>query len=143
MEVLKNGDFIVPKIYDSELKLVVYMDSMICSPCAIKRMNLWNDLLEDTKKYDGRLSFYFIFSPKKKDESKLRFAFKNTLFDYPVILDNVYEFKKKNPHLPQNSQLHTFLLDKENKVILVGNPLINIKIEEMFYKIIEEELREG
>lgn len=36
--------------------------------------------------------------------------------------------------------LHTFLLDEDNKVILVGNPLHNKKIEEMFYKIVEEKL---
>ena len=36
--------------------------------------------------------------------------------------------------------LHTFLLDEDDNVILVGSPLHNRKIEEMFYKIVEERL---
>ena len=31
-------------------------------------------------------------------------------------------------------------LDKNNNVILVGNPMQNKRIEEMFYKIVEEKL---
>ena len=45
-----------------------------------------------------------------------------------------------NPHLPKNKALHTFLLDENNNVILVGDPLHNKKIEEMFYKIVKEKL---
>lgn len=35
---------------------------------------------------------------------------------------------------------HTFLLDEDNNVLLVGNPLENKKIEEMFWQIVEEKL---
>ena len=62
------------------------------------------------------------------------------MFDYPILLDTLREFEKLNPHLPKNRALHTFLLDENNNVILVGNPLHNKKIEEMFYKIVEEKL---
>ena len=52
--------------------------------------------------------------------------------------DREGQFEKLNPHLPKNKVLHTFLLDENNNVILVGNPLHNKKIEKMFYKIVEE-----
>lgn len=65
---------------------------------------------------------------------------KNNSLDYPVLLDTLGEFEKLNPHLPKNKALHTFLLDENNNVILVGNPLHNKKIEEMFNKIVEEKL---
>lgn len=64
----------------------------------------------------------------------------NTKFDYPILLDSLGEFERLNPHLPQNKALHTFLLDENNNVLLVGNPLHNKKIEEMFYKVVEEKL---
>ncbi len=35
---------------------------------------------------------------------------------------------------------HTFLLDENNNVLLVGNSLENEKIEEMFWQILEEKL---
>ena len=65
---------------------------------------------------------------------------KNVKFNYPILLDTLGEFEKLNPHLPKNHLLHTFLLDENNRVVLVGNPLRNKKIEEMFYKIVEEKL---
>ena len=56
------------------------------------------------------------------------------------MLDTLKEFERLNPHLPKNRALHTFLLDENNRVILVGNPSRNEKIKEMFYKIVEEKL---
>ena len=37
-------------------------------------------------------------------------------------------------------RFHTFLLDENNNVLLVGNPLDNEKIEEMFWQIVEKKL---
>ena len=36
--------------------------------------------------------------------------------------------------------MHTFLLDRDDNVLLVGNPIWNEKIEEMFWQIVEERL---
>ena len=65
---------------------------------------------------------------------------KNSRVNYPIILDTLGQFAKLNPHLPKNKALHTFLLDENNNVILVGNPLHNKKIKEMFYRIVEDRL---
>ena len=34
--------------------------------------------------------------------------------------------------------MHSFLLDENDSVLLVGNPVRNKKIEELFFKILEE-----
>ncbi|MFI3306556.1 MAG: hypothetical protein R3Y68_08625 [Rikenellaceae bacterium] len=64
------------------------------------------------------------------------------MFDYPIIIDSIGEFERLNPHLPKNKAMHTFLLDENNNVVLVGNPLNNPKIEKMFKEIVEEKLDE-
>lgn len=125
---------------DGRLKLLVYTDSVECSSCAINKMFLWNSLIEYSKAYKGNLKFYFIFSPKKQDEESVRIALHSNAFDYPVLIDTLGEFEKLNPHLPKNKTLHTFLLDENNNVILVGNPLYNKKIEQMFYDMIKKRL---
>jgi len=122
------------------LKYVVYNDSLDCTSCAINKMYLWNDFIEYAKPYNGRLKYFFIYSPSKKNCKNVEFILKNGNFNYPILLDTLNEFAKLNPHLPKNRVLHTFLLDDDNKVILVGNPLYNGKIEKMFYKIVEERL---
>lgn len=37
---------------------------------------------------------------------------------------------------PLESNLHTFLLDKNNRVIAVGNPVYNPKIKKLYFNII-------
>ena len=41
-----------------------------------------------------------------------------------------------NMHLPDNNMLHSFLLDKENRVVLVGSPLQNDKMEKLFWELL-------
>lgn len=105
-----------------------------------QHINSWKPLINYAKRFDDRLRFCFIFSPQKKDLFDTKLLIVRQMFDYPILLDTLREFEKLNPHLPKNRALHTFLLDENNNVILVGNPLHNKKIEEMFYKIVEEKL---
>ena len=125
---------------DGRLKLLVYTDSTGCSSCTINKMYMWDSLIEYSKVYKGNLKFYFIFSPGKQDEESVRIALQSHAFDYPVLIDTLGEFEKLNPHLPENKALHTFLLDENNNVILVGNPLYNKKIEQMFYDMTKKRL---
>lgn len=73
----------------------------------------------------------------KREVRSTELLIANTNFDYPILIDTLGEFERLNPHLPKNQALHTFLLDENNRVILVGNPLRNKKIKEMFYKRVE------
>ena len=124
-----------------EIECIVYSDSVSCTPCAINKMYLWNSFLDYSKSYNGQLNFYFIFCPARKDFQEMKLALiKNSRFNYPIILDTLGQFAKLNPHLPKNKALHTFLLDENNNVILVGNPLHNKKIKEMFDQIVEDRL---
>jgi len=43
-------------------------------------------------------------------------------------------FERLNPHLPKDERFHTFLLDENNKVILVGYPVNNPKLKELYLK---------
>ena len=138
--IVGGKDTLMSDHMDSEFKLVVYTDSTECNSCEIQKMYAWNSLLRYAERFDSRLKYYFIFSPKRNDEYSVRLALRNALFDYPVILDSKGEFAKLNPHLPKNKALHTFLLDKENNVILVGSPLNNPEIEKLFKETVEKHL---
>lgn len=47
---------------------------------------------------------------------------------------------ESNPNLPSESMYHTFMLDENNRVILVGDPMLNKQIEDMMLSIVEEKL---
>ena len=116
---------------DAKLKLIVFSDSLECTSCAISHMYLWNPLIDYAKQFNGRLCYYFIFAPMKQEIHAVESMITNIMFDYPILLDTIGEFKMLNPHLPQNTLLHSFLLNEKNEVILVGNPSQNKKIQEV------------
>ncbi len=133
-------DTVIPVSVKYKFKLVVYTDSIGCSSCVVSKMYLWNSFIEKSELYKDKLKIYYILSPRKQHIKRVRTALSMVDFDYPILLDTLGEFEKLNPHLPKNKALHTFLLDENNNVILVGSPLHNKKIEEMFYRIVEEKL---
>ena len=47
---------------------------------------------------------------------------------------------ESNPNLPSESMYHTFMLDENNRVILVGDPMLNKQIEDMMLSIVDEKL---
>lgn len=49
------------------------------------------------------------------------------MLSYPIYMDTTGVFRRTNPQLPSNPMLHTFLLDENNEVLAVGNPLENEK----------------
>lgn len=123
---------------ENKLKYIIYSDSLNCSSCMINNLVLWNPIINYCKNYEGNIVFYFVFSPAKKDLRSLNMLIKNSEFKYPIIVDGKKNFAKLNSHLPKHNLLHTFLLDENNNVILVGNPVYNKKIKDMFYRIVEE-----
>ena len=54
-------------------------------------------------------------------------------FPFWCIFDVDGEFISHNPNIPDNKLLHTFMLDENNNVILIGDPTINSRIEELFH----------
>lgn len=76
--------------------------------------------------YAGRVKFIFAFSPNRIKD--IYHAILTANFTYPVYVDKQDSIAKLN-RFPLESNLHTFLLDKNNRVIAVGNPVYNPKIK--------------
>jgi hypothetical protein len=62
------------------------------------------------------------------------------LIPQTIFIDSTNIFSIKNPNIPLETKYHTFLLDPNNNVVLVGNPITNEKIREIFLAIIEKKL---
>lgn len=113
---------------------VHYVDSSLCSPCALDRMYTWNKFIDDYSKKGVR--FVFIVEPKIEQMEDVHFSIASSGLHSPVYVDSLFAFRKQNKNLPTEQMYHSFLLDKLGHVILVGNPLQNSKIEELLDKII-------
>lgn len=122
------------------LKFIVFSDSIECVSCKLKRMYMWDSLMVKVEKGNIPIGFHFIFSPQKEDMSMFNFTMETIPPAGFIYVDTTNIFLRMNPHIPHNPIMHTFLLDEDNNVLLVGNPLENEKIEAMFWQIVEEKL---
>ena len=82
----------------------------------------------------------FIITPDRKSKETLRSKYREKLIPQTIFVDTANVFMKANANIPSESMFHTFLLDENNKVVLVGNPMLNNKIEYMMISILEEKL---
>lgn len=122
------------------LKYVVYSDTSSCSYCDLGKVLKWNKILKSSGQYSDDISFCFIFHPSLEKFSNFNFHLRTLEIPIPVYVDTLGIFERVNPQIPSNPVLHTFLLDEQNNVLLVGNPLENKKIENLFWQIVEEKL---
>lgn len=117
---------------------VVYVDSTQCSPCFINRLDEWKEMLKLENDKQNPVRFLFIMEPRKNESKTIYDQLNEVGFCHSVLIDDKYIFRKSNPQIPEDALYHTFLLDKYNKVILVGNPLHSEKIKKLFYQRLQQ-----
>lgn len=138
MRCLVNGQDTMLFRNKKNLKLVIYSDSTICSTCRMKNMHLWDGLLEESEIYGKSLDFYFIFTPAQKDLRSLELVMRTYSPNCPIYIDTMGIFGHKNPHIPKNAVFHTFLLDKDNKAVLAGDPLEHPEMRALYHQAIQQ-----
>jgi len=132
-DMLLKSDSTDCRLNSSTLKIIVYYDSIGCTPCDLRLLPRWQYMMAEMKTHRSYLDFIFIFNTPNKDE--ISTVFENYGFEISFYCDNDGDFKKRN-HLPDNRFYHTFLLDENNKVILCGSPTDHSKLWDVYKKTI-------
>ena len=114
--------------------IVTYIDSMGCTSCKLQ-LHRWKELVKEVDSLtNGDVPFLFYFHPK--DIKELRYLTRRDAFAYPVCFDEKDDFNRLN-RFPSEMMFQTFLLDKENRVIALGNPIQNPKVKELYLNLIK------
>lgn len=108
------------------IKIVHYLNPMNCFNC-LEDMKKWKNLMNE---FDS-CNVSFIFYIHIHDWKHINRYFITWDIDLPVIIDKQNWFKTKN-NLPENKFLHTFLIDKSNSIVLIGDPLKNEKLKNLY-----------
>ena len=123
---------------DKVFTILMYADSTGCASCRFHPYE-WQKLIEEADTiFPGILDFKFYFYPKS--ETELNLIFQRERFYYPVHMDNNDELNKLN-RFPRDLRFQCFLLNKNNKVIGIGNPYTNREIWKLYKHIIFENLK--
>jgi hypothetical protein len=120
-------------LMDAEYKVLLYVDSAGCSSCRLNLI-LWETLiLESDSLFQGKLSFLFFFQPKSKRELDVLFRREN--FNYPVFIDMNNSIDRLN-RFPEKIEYQCFLLDKNNRALMLGNPTLTPQIWTLYKQVI-------
>lgn len=125
--------------YSSEGRICIinYIDSTGCVSCK-SQLPAWQEFFSNVEAITGGVINTMTFiCPKRLSEAKL--ALRDHHFTYPVCIDLADSLNKLN-HFPADERFHCFLLDENNRVLLIGNPVQNPKIKELYIRTICERL---
>lgn len=124
---------------DKEYTLIVYLEEVSCVPCEISELSK----IERENRNDelwNKLHKTFIVNAHPRDVNTLYTIACGQRIENDVFFDTCGIFRKNNPVITDSKVCHSFILDSDNKVILVGNPFKNSKLKELFSKVVKEEM---
>lgn len=114
---------------DSNYKILVYVDSAGCTSCRLQ-LHKWKEFIEEVDSVATTpVQFLFYLTPKSVKEA--RYITRRDDFTYPMCVDINNEINKKNK-FPEKDMFHTFLLNTENKVRIIGNPIHNSAVRDLY-----------
>lgn len=116
---------------EKEYKILVYTDSSGCTSCKLQ-LPKWKEMLALTDSLlPGKVTYLFFFDNPRVGE--IRHLLKQADLSYPVCIDMTHELNRLN-NFPHNPQFQTFLLDKQNRVMAVGNPALSPAVRELYIR---------
>lgn len=120
----------VPHI--TEYAILTYINSEGCFSCKLQ-LPQWENLMNELSSLNlSQVPVLFIFNPD--DKQALISLLRKVKFDYPVYIDTDDVLNQLNK-FPTEMEFQTFLLDKEARVVAMGNPILNPKVKNLYLKI--------
>lgn len=126
--VTDTTDYQIPA---SDYKVLIYVDSIGCTSCKLQ-LNKWKELIAQTDSLTGA-TVPFLFFFHAKDYREINYLLKVDQFNIPVCIDKEDRLNKQNK-FPSDITFQTFLLDRSNKVVVIGNPIHNLAVQELYMK---------
>lgn len=116
----------------TDYRIVTYVDSVECA-CDDLKLPDWKTFMQMTDSLtNNEAHFIFYFNTKEKD--KLRYFTLRDQFTYPVCFDEENLFYRLN-QFATGLPVTTFLLDVNDKVITIGDPINDFDTRKQFWSI--------
>jgi hypothetical protein len=123
-----NCSLYYSKISTSNCKIIIYADTLNCIDCDLNLIE-WKQRIRELEKRKLDVNFIFILNPNYLSDVKQ--IIHRDSFSYPIFFEKEKSlFRQKN--FPPAIKFITLLLNKENEVILIGNPINNETIWELY-----------
>lgn len=121
------------RISDCEYKVLVYIDSIDCLSCKLKLLE-WESFVNYINlKSPYKLTAIFIFGFNQDQEIDNKM--KEAEFSCFYCFDEEDEICKINK-FPIEEGLDTYLLDVNDQVLLIGNPIKSSEIKDLYFDVL-------
>lgn len=119
------------EVIPHQMKIISYIDGS-CGSCLYSLAN-WKELIMSREFKNVSFRLYV----KTYNLNQLSLILKEIDFHYSIVVDFQNRFYQKN-NIQDEINYQTFLVDKENKILLVGNPLFSNEIKKMYLDVISQ-----
>jgi len=135
---IQGRDTVDFQFQNAPYKILTYVDSVGCMGCKLQLQN-WEKLITELDSVTGDAVpvVFFINAPSKKD---LDYITRRDGFKHPVCYDEMGEINKLN-HFSDDMTFQTFLLDRDNRVVGIGNPVHNYRVKELYLNILQGKMK--
>ena len=134
IEILVRLPCTVCTFQTKKWKIFTYIDTIGCSTCNFRALD-WKRIIHEADSITSNVTFIFYAHLKNYEEFEVYTGINR--FNYPIFYDYEGKCDRQN-HLPDDVFYQTFLLDENNKVQLIGKPIPDSKLWELYKKIITQ-----
>lgn len=129
---IEGRDTLIPGYPGKEYKILVYTGPRGCSSCQLN-LYAWQYLIDSLQGAHSNLDIVFVANVP--DFKELEALGRINKFRHPIFYDRKGAFTEINK-FPVEKTVQVLLLDKSNKVLLIGNPVKYEKVLKAYRNII-------
>ena len=124
------------ELSNSKLKIYSSIDAS-CGTC-VESLKIWNNLIPELNEKDVQVVL-ICSSDNKFELLKYFFETKEIKhFSHPLFLDHQNQYLKQNRFMSESKNFETVLTDKDDKILLIGNPIASNKMKELYFNEIKK-----
>ena len=122
-------------LLDRPIKMIVYISKDGCTNCKLRSLLPINMFIIEHRDMRQFGAVVIISTPDMENTKK---TLSELNFRHTVFFDVDNAFEHLNPQLPSDETFHKFLLGKDNKVVLVGDPTHNEKLNKLYLEVMNK-----
>lgn len=121
---------------EGDHKILVYIDSIGCTSCKLQ-LNKWAEFMQEVQEVKKNNKVKFLFFLANQRPKDIRLLARRFRFVYPMCGDTQNQLNVLN-QFPEDELFHVFLLDKDNRVEIIGNPIRNQSVRKLYLEQIAQ-----
>lgn len=130
------------KLSDPKFKILTIINTHGCTACNMQ-LESWNRFASNIENGLGDYVDLELIYVLETEPSKEIFSIaKSKDFRRPLTFDPEKKIRKSN-RLPDEQEFSTFLLNSQNKILAIGNPIMIPKVADLFLKKTETDISES